>query len=170
MNKRMNTLQDSRSPQPEVLPRIVRQHEFESHSLHGNGAIRRAIYPDTVGSKQLFVGLAEFGPQTAPHVWHRHAVEVVGDKRLRYAEDFEEFYFVVDGHGSMQWRFDDGREVHQPIEAGDCVYMAPGVVEHRVFNEGTRMMRVLYGGTPPARNRSPAACARPRSALTAFTT
>lgn len=37
------------------------------------------------------------------------------------------------------------------MAAGDAVYFPPGVVEHRVFNTGTRTMKVLYGGTPPAR-------------------
>lgn len=133
-----------------VVPRIVREREYASHALHGDGSIRRAIYPDTVGSARLFVGLAEFGPGTAPHVWHRHASEIVGDKRLIYALDFEEFYFVVAGSGLMQWRLDDGAEQHCSVEAGDCVYMPPGVVEHRIFNSGASPMRVLYGGSPPA--------------------
>jgi mannose-6-phosphate isomerase-like protein (cupin superfamily) len=136
-------------------PVIVRAADFVAHALHGSGAIRRAIYPDLTGSRRLFVGLAEFGPGEAPHVFHRHGTEVVGPagarRRLSYAEDFEEFYFVVEGQGEMQWRFDDGRECRQPVSAGDAVYFPPGVVEHRIFNSGSGTMRVLYGGTPPAR-------------------
>jgi len=128
----------------------VKSSAFASHELHGQGAIRRAIYPDTVGSQRLFVGLAEFGSGSAPHVWHRHAVERVGDRELTYSKDFEEFYFVVEGSGEMQWRFDDGTHRAEPVVAGDAVYFPPGVVEHRIFNTGTARMRVLYGGTPPA--------------------
>jgi oxalate decarboxylase/phosphoglucose isomerase-like protein (cupin superfamily) len=142
----------SRSP---AQPVLVRGADFVAHALHGTGAIRRAIYPELTGSRRLFVGLAEFGPGTAPHVFHRHGTEVVGPpgarRRLTYAEDFEEFYFVVEGSGEMQWRFDDGRERREPLAAGDAVYFPPGVVEHRVFNTGPGPMRVLYGGTPPAR-------------------
>lgn len=138
----------------EMLPKVVHLSEYPKHSLHGAGAIRRVIYPDLTGSQRLFIGLAEFGPGTAPHVFHRHGTEVVGEpgqqRRLTYAADFEEFYFVVEGTGEMQWRFDDGRQAAEPVAAGDAVYFPPGVVEHRIFNTGTSTMRVLYGGTPPA--------------------
>lgn len=138
-----------------VTPRVVRQREFAVHPLHGAGAIRKAIYPELAGSQRLFLGLAEFGPGTAPHVFHRHGSEEVGApgqrRRLSYAPEFEEFYYVVDGRGELQWRFDDGQVRAEPVQAGDAVYFPPGVVEHRIFNTGTGLMRVLYGGTPPAR-------------------
>lgn len=138
----------------ETEPVIVPASKFVAHALHGTGAIRRAIYPDLTGSRRLFVGLAEFGPGEAPHVFHRHGTEVVGTpgmrRRLTYAEDFEEFYFIVEGAGEMQWRFEDGRNCSRQVRSGDAVYFPPGVVEHRVFNTGTGVMRVLYGGTPPA--------------------
>lgn len=140
---------------PPVTPRVVRHGDFPVHALHGEGAIRKAIYPELTGSQRLFLGLAEFGPGTAPHVFHRHGTEVVGApgqrRRLTYAPEFEEFYYVVEGRGEMQWRFDDGRVHTEPVQAGDAVYFPPGVVEHRIFNIGPAMMRVLYGGTPPAR-------------------
>lgn len=138
----------------DTVPRVLHLADYPSHDLHGEGAIRRVIYPDLAGSERLFIGLAEFGPGTAPHVFHRHGTEVVGGpgqrRRLTYAPQFEEFYFVVEGQGEMQWRFDDGRRVAEPVAAGDAVYFPPGVVEHRIFNTGAGMMRVLYGGTPPA--------------------
>jgi mannose-6-phosphate isomerase-like protein (cupin superfamily) len=143
------------SPTAEAEPVVVRGADFAAHALHGTGTIRRAIYPDLVGSRALFIGLAEFGPGQAPHVFHRHGTEVVGEpgqrRRLTYATEFEEFYFVVEGQGEMQWRFDDGRQRAEPVAAGDAVYFPPGVVEHRIFNTGLARMRVLYGGTPPAR-------------------
>lgn len=140
----------ARSGQEVLAPRVVKFSGYASHELHGQGAIRRAIYPDTVGSLRLFVGLAEFGPGTAPHVWHRHGSERIGDRELSYSADFEEFYFVVEGTGEMQWRFDDGSQHAERVAAGDAVYFPPGVAEHRIFNTGTTRMRVLYGGTPPA--------------------
>jgi oxalate decarboxylase/phosphoglucose isomerase-like protein (cupin superfamily) len=137
------------------IPRILHLRDYPVHALHGEGSLRRAIYPDLAGSRRLFLGLAEFGPGTAPHLFHRHGTEVVGEpghrRRLTYAEDFEEFYFVVEGRGELQWRFDDGRQQAEPVAAGESVYFPPGVVEHRIFNTGSGPMRVLYGGTPPAR-------------------
>jgi oxalate decarboxylase/phosphoglucose isomerase-like protein (cupin superfamily) len=121
------------------------------HPLHGGGAIRRLIYPGTVGSRAIFLGIAEVEPGQAPHVFHRHGTEVIGDLRLTYAPDFEEFYFVVEGAGLMQWREAEGRPVaEQPLAAGDAVYFPPGVMEHRIVNPGPGLLRVLYGGTPPA--------------------
>lgn len=131
-------------------PRIVRGAEAESHPLHGEGRIRRLIYPQTVGSRKLFVGIAEVGPGEAPHVFHRHGVERVGNVELTYAEDFEEFYFVVEGSGLMQWRHGDGVEHGIPVSAGDAIYMPVDAAEHRIFNNGAGALRVLYGGTPPA--------------------
>lgn len=136
---------------PAVVPRIARYRDYRSHGLHGEGTIKRAIYPDTLGSVRLFIGLAEFGTGTAPHVFHRHGTETIGGKRLTYAPEFEEFYFVVTGSGVMQWKLDDGQLVEEPVAAGDSIYMPRGVVEHRIVNTGVGTMRVLYGGTPPAR-------------------
>ncbi|MGO9774846.1 MAG: cupin domain-containing protein [Roseiarcus sp.] len=133
-----------------VEPRIVRRSDAQPHPLHGEGTIFRMIYPQTVGSRNLFVGVAQAPPGQAPHVFHRHGVERVGDVELTYAADFEEFYFVVAGSGMMQWRFDDGRVMEAPVSAGDAVYMPPGVVEHRIFNSGDVTLTVLYGGAPPA--------------------
>jgi hypothetical protein len=83
-----------RHPPPDALadetePVVVRRAAFGGHALHGEGTLWRAIYPDLAGSRRLFVGLAEFAPGTAPHVFHRRGSEVVGApgarRRLTYA-------------------------------------------------------------------------------------
>jgi len=131
-------------------PRIVRSAEAQPHPLHGEGTIKRLIYPQTVGSRNLFIGIAEVGPGRAPHVFHRHGTERIGDTELTYAPEFEEFYFVVEGRGLMQWRQADGAPKEEPVAAGDAIYMPADAMEHRIFNSGTGPLRVLYGGTPPA--------------------
>lgn len=131
-------------------PTIVRAEDAAPHPLHGNGNIRRLIYPLTVGSERIFIGIAEVPPGEAPHVFHRHGSEVIGDLRLAYAADFEEFYFVIDGEGLMQWKPEAGGLTEVPVRAGDSIYMPPGVVEHRIFNSGKGTLKVLYGGSPPA--------------------
>jgi mannose-6-phosphate isomerase-like protein (cupin superfamily) len=132
-------------------PRIFRAEEAAPHPLHGEGRIRRLIYPATVASERIFIGLAEVAPGEAPHVFHRHGSEVIGDVRLEYAADFEEFYFIVEGTGSMQWKPEGGGLTEVPVKAGDAIYMPPGVVEHRIFNSGSTTLKVLYGGSPPAK-------------------
>ena len=132
-------------------PLIVKGKDAPLHKLHGDGAIKRLIYPATVGSEKLFVGVAEVEPGEAPHVFHTHGKEKIGDIELEYDSEFEEFYYVVTGNGSMQWRTDDGTLHEQAVNAGDAIYMPPGVCEHRIFNSGGTRLTVLYGGTPPAR-------------------
>lgn len=132
-------------------PRIVRRAEQPVHPLHGEGRIRRIVYPTTVGSGKIFVGIAEVGPGETPHVFHRHTREIVGDVEVSYAEDFEEFYYVVAGEGTMQWRTAEGTLREAPVHAGDAVYFPPDVMEHRIVNTGRGTLGVLYGGTPPAR-------------------
>lgn len=132
-------------------PRIIRHHDQPVHPLHGDGRIRRIVYPATVGSVKIFLGIAEVAPGEAPHVFHRHTREVVGGVELSYADDFEEFYYVVAGEGTMQWNTADGARCETPVAAGDAVYFPPGVMEHRILNTGAAMLRVLYGGTPPAK-------------------
>ncbi len=134
-------------------PRIVRRAEAAQHPLHGDGAIFRLIYPQTVGSRNLFVGVAHVAPGTAPHVFHEHSVERIGRIELAYAPHFEEFYFVVSGGGSMQWRDPEGTVRESPVEAGDAVYLPPGAMAHRIFNDRDIELTVLYGGTPPATTR-----------------
>lgn len=132
-------------------PRLIRAAAAPAHPLHGGGRLRRLIDPATVGSRRLFLGLAIVPPGEAAHVFHRHGSEVVGDLRLTYAPDFEEFYVLVAGRGLMQWREAEGAPVAEAeVAAGDAVYLPPGVMEHRIFNPGPAELRVLYGGTPPA--------------------
>lgn len=134
-----------------VAPRIVKAEDAEVHSLHGDGKIRRLVYPGTVGSERIFIGIADVGPGEAPHVFHKHGVEIHADVRLEYAPDFEEFYFVVEGEGRMQWYGDTGLLHEEPVSAGDAIYMPRDCDSHRIVNAGSSRLRVLYGGTPPAR-------------------
>lgn len=132
-------------------PRISRLSEAPLHPLHGQGAIRKLIYPDLTGSEALFVGLATVPPGQAPHVFHRHDTEIHGQTKITYSADFEEFYFVVSGQGDMQW-IDDAHTQHDaPVAAGDAIYMPRDCLAHRIYNSGSEDLRVVYGGTPPAR-------------------
>lgn len=132
-------------------PRIARLADAPVHQLHGEGSIRKLVYPDTVGSQKLFIGLAIVPPGEAPHVFHRHGVEEHGTTRIEYADEFEEFYFVVAGSGEMQWIEDNGSQTASEVKQGDAIYMPRGCLAHRIFNSGATEMRVLYGGTPPAK-------------------
>ncbi len=132
-------------------PRISRLRDAPLHPLHGEGAIRKLIYPDLTGSDALFVGLAVVPPGQAPHVFHKHEVEIHGTTRIEYSDDFEEFYFVVSGTGEMQWLDETDKQHGERVVAGDAIYMPRDCLSHRIFNTGSKDLHVLYGGTPPAR-------------------
>ncbi len=131
-------------------PRISRLESAPVHQLHGAGLIRKLIYPEITGSEKLFVGLAIVPPGEAPHVFHKHGSEIHDNVRIDYADAFEEFYFVVSGQGEMQWIDEAGAQKGEPVVEGDAIYMPRGCLSHRIFNTGSKEMRVLYGGTPPA--------------------
>ena len=83
--------------------------------------------------------------------FHRHQEEVHGNIKINYAPEFEEFYFVHRGSGVMQWREDENSKLfEEPVTTGDCIFMPPGVIEHRMLNTGKETMYLLYGGSPPA--------------------
>lgn len=135
----------------EKVPCIVTRQDQVSHPYHGDGRLKKIIYPNTAGSKKLFLGIAVVPPGEAAHVFHKHEREMHGDRVLEYADDFEEFYFIVCGNGKMQWQI-AGEELHESsVEAGDAIYMPIGTCKHRVVNDGDVVMEVLYGGTPLAK-------------------
>lgn len=133
-----------------VAPKIIRFDEAETHGLHGEGRLKKLVYPQNTGSAAVFVGMAIVPPGEAPHVFHEHGVERIGDIELAYADDFEEFYFVIEGEGHMEWIDDTGAIHRARVKANDSVFMPPGADQHRIFNSGKGLMRVLYGGSPPA--------------------
>lgn len=136
---------------PHAEPIIVKAEDAKAHPFHGKGGIRRYIYPNTVGSRSLFVGSNDVKPGDSAHHFHRHGVEDLGDATLSYAPDFEEFYFITAGRGSMRWILADGTVVERDVVAGDAVYMPPAVAAHDVFNASeTEVLSLIYGGTPPA--------------------
>ncbi len=134
-----------------IIPKIVKYTDGIPHNLHGEGKIKKLVYPENTGSKAFFCGMAEIPPGDFPHVFHRHQEEVHGNIKINYAPEFEEFYFVHRGSGVMQWREDENSKLfEEPVTTGDCIFMPPGVIEHRMLNTGKETMYLLYGGSPPA--------------------
>ena len=74
-----------------------------------------------------------------------------GDLRGPVDAHLRDVDFVVEGEGAMQWYDDAGAMHEKPVKAGDAIYMPRDCDSHRIFNSGSSMLRVLYGGTPPAK-------------------
>lgn len=115
----------------------------------GNGLLTRIITPDTVDSVNLYVGIGECAPGDSPHGWHKHTRDSMPEAEYIYPEGFEEFYYVIRGTGTIQWKTPDGK-IHEEVAAeGDTIFMPANVAEHQVLNTGEDTLTVLYGMSPP---------------------
>ena len=132
-------------------PILIHKGRAQSLPFPGGGTITKIIYPDTVNSVKLFIGMGEAEPGTSPHRWHRHIRDILGQGEIVYPDDFEEFYYIIKGHGKMQWKTEDGKVHEEPVAEGDAIYLPIQAVEHQILNTGDEKMSVLYGGTPPSR-------------------
>lgn len=132
-------------------PILIHKGRTKSFPFPGGGTITKIIYPDTVNSLKLFIGIGEAEPGASPHRWHRHVRDILGQGEIIYPDDFEEFYYVLKGQGTMQWKTEDGRIHEEAVAEGDAIYLPIQAVEHQILNTGDENMSVLYGGTPPSR-------------------
>lgn len=112
----------------------IHEKEQEAVQLPGR-AHKMIISPGHFGPAQnMAFGVADFPPsQHAPG--HMHEKE-------------EEILYVLSGHGEMYF---DG--VPEPIEAGTCIYIPPGV-EHSINNLGDEILKVAYVFSPPVKQGS----------------
>ena len=133
-------------------PIVIGKGSMNSQPYPGGGIVTKIIYPGTVHSVNLFVGLAETKPGASPHRWHKHTQDTdsSGEYNIVYPEEFEEFYYVLSGKGTVQWKTADGVVHEEPVGKGDTIYFPRGTLEHQLLNTGQTKFTVLYGGTPPA--------------------
>ena len=133
---------------------VVRSSDVKPDLLAGvtgkeAGIMRRLVYPHTVGTKQLFFGIAEINPGFSPHRWHRHTHDKADGYEADYLKDFEGVYYIISGSGVAQWKTEDGKIKEIKVSAGDAVYFPPDVAEHQVLNNGTEKMVITMCGSPP---------------------
>jgi len=129
-------------------PIVIRKKDMTSQPFPGGGLLAKVIYPGTVGSVNLFVGLVEAEPGTSPHRWHKHTKDSLGEYDIVYPDEFEEFYFILNGKGTVQWKTSDGLVHEETVAEGDTIYFPRRALEHQLMNTGHVKLVVLYGGTP----------------------
>ena len=130
--------------------KIVRSDEVQPQNIRGlgkeAGQVKRIIATD-----KLFFNVDEVSPGFSPHHWHQHTKYQTAGYEVEYPADFEEIYFILSGHGVMQWKTGSGEIQEQPVGPGDAIHMPPGVVEHQLLNNGTEKIRLAVVGVPPPR-------------------
>ena len=59
-----------------------------------------------------------------------------GEYNIVYPEPFEEFYYVLNGKGTVQWKTAKGLAHEEPVGEGDTIYFSQGTLKHQVLNTG----------------------------------
>lgn len=135
-----------------VQPIVIRDADIQAQNLRGQpraaGQVKRIVATD-----KFFFNVDEVSPGHSPHHWHRHTKYTHEGFEVEYPADFEEIYFVMSGHGVIQWKTESGETREEPVGPGDTIHMPPGVVEHQLFNNGTETVRIAVVGVPPTRKR-----------------
>ena len=127
---------------------IIRTNELAGQNIRGfgkeAGQVQRVIV-----TEKLFFAIDEINPGFCPHQWHRHTKFRTESVEVVYPRDFEEIYFIISGHGVMQWKTDSGETLEQQVGPGDMIHMPPDVVEHQLLNNGSETIRMAVVGVPP---------------------
>ena len=130
--------------------RIVRADQVQPQNIRGQGKAAGQI-KRIVATGKFFFNVDEVNPGFSPHRWHRHTKYRAEGYEVEYPADFEEIYFILSGHGVVQWKTDSGEIQEQAVGPGDTIHMPPGVVEHQLLNNGAETIRLAVVGVPPPR-------------------
>lgn len=129
---------------------IVKADDIKPQNIRGfgkeAGQVKRII-----ATEKFFFNIDEISPGFSPHHWHRHTKYRTENQEVEYPADFEEIYFVISGHGVIQWKSDKGEVTEQQVGPGDTIHMPPDVVEHQLLNNGSETIRIAVVGVPPPR-------------------
>ena len=102
--------------------------------------------------KGLIFGTAEINPGFAAHRWHKHIIDKVPEAgfQINYHRDFEEFYYIINGEGTLQWEGEGGKVEETEVGPGDILFFPRGLGKHQLLNTGKEKMFMIWGGGPPA--------------------
>lgn len=102
-----------------------------------------------IASDKLFFNVDVVKPGFSPHHFHKHDGYVADGYKVEYPADFEEIYYILSGHGVVQWKNASGGVEEQAIGPGDTIFMPPDVIEHQLLNNGTEDIHLAVVGVPP---------------------
>ena len=128
--------------------KIVRSDEVQPQNIRGQGKEAGQI-KRILATEKLFFNVDEVSPGYSPHHWHRHTKYKTEGYEVEYPADFEEIYFILSGHGVIQWKTASNEISEQAVGPGDTIHMPPDVVEHQLLNNGSEPIRMAVVGVPP---------------------
>jgi mannose-6-phosphate isomerase-like protein (cupin superfamily) len=129
--------------------KIIRAEEVQPQDMRGGkevGQVKRIL-----ATEKFFFNIDEVHPGHSPHHWHRHVKYKTETHEIDYPADFEELYFIISGHGVIQWKTDSGETREQKVGPGDTIFTPADVVEHQLLNDGSETIRLAVVGVPPSR-------------------
>ncbi len=127
---------------------VIRAEDTAPQDMRGgkaNGQVWRILATD-----KFFFNVDDVQPGHSPHHWHRHVKYRTETHEVDYPPDFEEVYYILSGHGVIQWKTESGEVREQAVGPGDMVYTPADVVEHQLLNNGTEVIRMVVVGVPPS--------------------
>lgn len=128
--------------------KVIKAGDTRAQNIRGlpaeAGQVQRVVVSD-----KLFFNIDEVAPGFSPHHWHVHDGYKADGMEVRYPSDFEEIYYILSGHGVVQWKDASGKVGEQAVAPGDTIYFPAGVVEHQLLNNGSENIRLAVVGVPP---------------------
>jgi len=130
--------------------KIIRDVDIQPEAMRGSGEgagqVKRVI-----ATEKFFFNIDVVNPGHSPHHFHQHVNYKTETHEVEYPADFEEIYYILSGHGVVQWKTDSGEIQEQEVGPGDTVFTPPDVVEHQLLNNGSEIIRMAVVGVPPSR-------------------
>lgn len=128
--------------------KFVKADQSPAQNIRGLGAeaghVRKIVATD-----KMFFNVDVVSPGFSPHHFHKHDGYTADGYKVEYPADFEEIYYILSGHGVVQWKTENGAVEEQAVGPGDTVFMPAGVIEHQLLNNGTEDIRLAVVGVPP---------------------
>ena len=108
------------------------------------GHVRKIIV-----TEKMFFNVDVVSPSFSPHHFYKHDSYIADGYKIEYPADFEEIYYILRGHGVMQWKTASGAVEEQSFGPSDTIFMPPDVVEHQLLNNSNEDIHLAVVGVPP---------------------
>ena len=129
--------------------KVIRAKDTQPQDMRGDKAIGQVWR--ILATEKFFFNVDDVNPGQSPHHWHRHVKYRTETHEVDYPADFEEVYYIVSGHGVIQWKTESGATREQKVGPGDTIYTPADVVEHQLLNDGSETIRMIVVGVPPSK-------------------
>ncbi|MCH4889227.1 cupin domain-containing protein [Acidaminobacter sp. JC074] len=92
----------------------------------------------------MMFGVSEIAPGYAGHRWHDHVYDEGKDFEVRYPDEFEEIYYILEGNGVVQWKDEAGVIKEKIVTVGDTIVFPSGIGQHQLYNNSEDMIKLVF--------------------------